>query len=159
MWVRLFADAIRTTHWWPPLNTWLTVCVEQVFKLFLKRRPWVSLSRSESPRKHNKLSKTYCGLSGAFTGHTKMRVPMDHLAILWLIEHTASILNRFVVGMIVMPQTNDCMAGGQIKKGNRVWREAFYDIPRKLRTDMNTRWRIGMYFRVAPQSGGHCVGT
>ena len=27
-----------------------------------------------------------------------MKVPMDHPALLWLIEHTASILNRFVVG-------------------------------------------------------------
>ena len=37
-------------------------------------------------------------LRGAFIGHTKMRVSMDHPAMLWCIKHTASILNRFVVG-------------------------------------------------------------
>ena len=37
-------------------------------------------------------------LRGAFIGHTKMKVPMDHPAMLWLIEHTSSILNRFVLG-------------------------------------------------------------
>ena len=37
-------------------------------------------------------------LRGAFIGYTKMRVPMDTPAMLWLIEHTASTLNRFVVG-------------------------------------------------------------
>ena len=37
-------------------------------------------------------------LRGAFIGHTEMKVPMDHPAMLRLIEHTASILNRFVVG-------------------------------------------------------------
>ena len=37
-------------------------------------------------------------LRSAFIGHTEMRVPMDLPAMLWLIEHTASILNRFVVG-------------------------------------------------------------
>ena len=37
-------------------------------------------------------------LRGAFIGHNKMRVPMDHPAMLWLIEHTASIFKRFVVG-------------------------------------------------------------
>ena len=31
-------------------------------------------------------------------GHTKEKVPMDHPAMLRLIEHTASILNRYVVG-------------------------------------------------------------
>ena len=37
-------------------------------------------------------------LRGAFIGHTEVRVPMDHPPMLWLIESTSSILNRFVVG-------------------------------------------------------------
>ena len=98
-------------------------------------------------------------LRGAFIGHTKTKVPMDHPAMLWLIEHTASIVNRFVVG-------DDGQTAYQRLHGQRATKKAvefgeklFYYTARKLQTKMNMRWRIGMYLGMAPQSGEHFVGT
>ena len=71
-------------------------------------------------------------LRGAFLGHSKMKAPMDHPAMLWLIEHTASILNRFVVG-------DDGRTAYQRLHGRRANKTAvesgeklFYYMPRKL---------------------------
>ena len=84
---------------------------------------------------------------------------MDHPAMLWLIGHTASILNRSVVG-------DDGQTTYQRLHGRRANTRAvefgeklFYYIPRKLRTNMSIRWKIGMCVEVAPQSGDHDVGT
>ena len=58
-------------------------------------------------------------LRGAFIGHTTRKVPMDHHAMLWLIEHNASILNRFVVG-------DDGQTAYQRLHGRRANKKAVY---------------------------------
>ena len=82
---------------------------------------------------------------------------MDHPAMIWFIEHTASILNRVVVGDD--GQTADQRLHGQIRGQSSLARSSFVTSPEAICTKMSMRWRIGMYLGVAPQSGEHYVGT
>jgi hypothetical protein len=88
-----------------------------------------------------------------------MKVPMDHPEMLWLIEHTASILNRLVAGDDGQTAYQRLHGRRANKKAVEIGEKLFDYISRKLRTEMNMRWRIGMYLGVVPQSGEHFVGT
>ena len=37
--------------------------------------------------------------------------------------------------------------------------KVFYHVPKKLRSNMQLRWRIGIYLGVAGHSGKHYIGT
>ena len=68
-------------------------------------------------------------------------------------------MNRYVVG-------NDGLTARQRLHGRsenskaREFREKVFDhVPKKLRSKMQLRWRIGIYLGVAGNSGEHHIGT
>ena len=75
----------------------------------------------------------------------------------WPMEHVGSVMNRYVVG-------NDGLTAYQRLHGRRANSKAvefgekvFDDVPKKLRSKMQLRWRIGIYLGVAGHPGQHIL--
>ena len=86
-----------------------------------------------------------------------MQITMRHPIMQWLMKHAAGVMNQHVVG-------NDGITADQRLHGRRansktveLGEEVFYHVPKKLRSKMQLRWRIGIYLGVAGHSGEHHI--
>ena len=77
----------------------------------------------------------------------------------WLMEHVAIVMNRYVVenyGLTAYQKLHGRRANSQVVEfGEKV----FDHVPKRLRSKMQLRWRIGIYSGVAGHSGEHYIGT
>ena len=87
------------------------------------------------------------------------RVPSTHPVIHWIVEHAASVYNRFVVGED--GQTPYEAMHGQRFRGKlaEFGEQVFYFIPRKLRSKLDLRWRIGTFLGNSQSSNEAFVAT
>ena len=73
------------------------------------------------------------------------RIPCDHPVFFWLVEHAASVCNRYVCTEDgSTPYQN---LHGQRFKGRAVefGEQVFYYVPKRLRSKMSLRWRISTF--------------
>ena len=84
---------------------------------------------------------------------------MVHPIMQWLVEHDASVMNRYVV-------ENNGLTAYQRLHGRRATSRAvefgetvFYHAPKKLWSKMQLRWRSGIDMGVAGHSGERYIGT
>ena len=70
-------------------------------------------------------------LRSALMSRLKVKLPMDHPISKWLIEHTASIMNRFVIGKDGQTAYQRLHGRRAHKKAVEFGERVFYDIPRK----------------------------
>ena len=87
------------------------------------------------------------------------RIPSTHPVLKWLIEHSASVLNRYRVN-------DDGQTPYEALHGKRYnlkivefGEQIFYSVPKRLRAKLSLRWRIGTYLGVANASNEHIVAT
>lgn len=98
-------------------------------------------------------------LKSALESRIGARLPVKHPVMRWLIEHTASLLNRFKV----MPNG---MTPYQALHGKRhdlkiveFGEQVFYSVPKRLRSKLCLRWRLGTYLGQVTSSNEHYVGV
>ena len=92
-------------------------------------------------------------MRAALQGRLKMQIPMRHPIMQWVMENVGSVMNHYVMG-------NDGLTAYQRLHGRRADSKAvefgehvFYHVPKKLRSKMQLRWRIGIYMGVAGHPG------
>mgnify|MGYP003336159420 FL=1 len=98
-------------------------------------------------------------LKAALEARLGKKVPLDHPVTLWLVEHTASIMNcHFVAEHGKTPYE---FVHGKRSKGRTAefGEKVLYHVPKKLRSKMNLRWRTGVFLGTAPSSNEAYVGT
>ena len=97
-------------------------------------------------------------LKAALEARLSSKVPVTHPVFLWLIEHTASILNRYFVAE--HGKTPYEFTHGKRHKGRTAefGEKVLYYVPKKLRSKMNLRWRVGVFLGTAPSSNEAFIG-
>ena len=98
-------------------------------------------------------------LKSALETIIQQKLPVQHATMKWLIEHTASVLTRYVVN-------DDGVTPYQAMHGKRTTlkivefaEQVFYHVPKRLRAKLTQRWRLGTYLGLAPSSNEHYVAT
>ena len=98
-------------------------------------------------------------LKSALETRLQTKLPVKHPVIRWLVEHVASIMNRFMVnpdGVTPYQAMHGKRAALKVVEfGERV----FYYVPKRLRAKLSRRWRLGVYLGMAPSSNEHYVST
>ena len=88
------------------------------------------------------LVRTYkCALESRLS----TRIPCDHPIFYWMVEHAASVYNRYVCTEEgTTPYQN---LHGQRFRGRAVefGEQVFYYVPKRLRSKMSLRWRLGTF--------------
>ena len=86
------------------------------------------------------------------------RLPSDHPTMRWLVEHVADILTKYTIndsGMSPYEELHGRRAQERrVEFGERV----FFSTPRKARSKLDKRWRLGVYLGHAPNSNEQYIG-
>ena len=97
-------------------------------------------------QKFEDLLRTY---KSALETHIKSRIPVQHPLMRWLTEHVASTMNRHLCnddGLTPYETLHgQRFKGKTVEFGERV----FYYVPKKLRSKLNLRWRVGTFIGTA----------
>ena len=93
-------------------------------------------------QKFEDLLRTY---KSALETHLDFKIPIDHPVFRWMTEHVASITNRHVCNPD--GQTPYEAIHGQRFKGKLVefGERCFYYVPKRMRSKLNLRWRVGTF--------------
>ena len=93
-------------------------------------------------QKFEDLLRTY---KSALETHLDSKIPVDHPIMRWMTEHVASVMNRHVCNP--EGETPYQAIHGQRFKGKLVefGEKVFYYVPKKLRSKLNLRWRVGTF--------------
>ena len=88
------------------------------------------------------LVRTY---KSALESHTRIRIPARHPITRWMVEHAASIHNRYVLNED--GSTPYEVLHGQRYRGKvaEFGEQCFYFVPKKLRSKLNLRFRVGTF--------------
>ena len=96
-------------------------------------------------------------LKSALESRMNCRLPADHPVFRWLVEHAVSLINRFKTH-------EDGQTAYQFLHGKRAsdkivefGEQVFFSVPKKLRSKLCRRWRIGTYLGVVSSSNEHYV--
>jgi hypothetical protein len=98
-------------------------------------------------------------LKSALEARLKVRIPASHPVTRWLVEHVATILNRYSVNKD--GQTPYFAFHGRrpsdrlVEFGERV----FYFVPKKIRSKLDHRWRLGIFIGLSSNSNESFVAT
>ena len=98
-------------------------------------------------------------LKSALETRMQAKLPVQHAAMKWLIEHTASIMTRYVVNDEGMTPYQAIHGKRSTLKVVEFGEQVFYHVPKKLRAKLTQRWRLGTYLGLAPSSNEHFVAT
>lgn len=98
-------------------------------------------------------------LKSAFEERIGARLISTHPVLKWLVEHAASLRTRFAVTknrVTAYEHLHGRKANDKIIEfGERV----FYFVPRRLRSKLNLKWKIGIYLGAGHGSNESYVGT
>ena len=149
------ADALKIIHWWPPLNMWLSACVDFFFISFWKIAGG-RISVEWSRREHCAICRRLAAESPGCFHWPYQSERTDGSSGYALIDRTHCIISQSLRCWDNGQTTNPRMHGRRAnKRAVESGEKLFYDIPSKFRTKPNMRWHIGMYLGVRPQSGKH----
>ena len=93
----------------------------------------------------------------ALEARLKVRIPMDHPIMAWMVEHASHLLTKYHVG----PDGRTGFGrlhGKEVREricefGERV----LYYVPKKLRSKMDARWKYGVFVARAMHSDINCI--
>ena len=77
----------------------------------------------------------------------------------WLDEHVASNLNRYSVNPDGRTPYEDHHGQKATHRLVDVWERVFYDVPKRLRSKLDNRWRLGSFLGVTPSSNDDYIST
>ena len=97
-------------------------------------------------------------LKSALESRLDKRLPADHAVFRWLVEHTVSLINRFKVhedGQTAYQALHGQRASEKVVEFGE---QVFFSVPKRLRSKLCRRWRLGTYLGVVNSSNEHYVG-
>ena len=102
------------------------------------------------------MTRTYLS---ALEGRIKFQIPTQHPVMRWLVEHAASMLNRFSTN--TEGQTPYASIHGKNAQERHVefGEKVFYHVPRRARSKLCMKWRLGTYLGCSPSSNEVYVAT
>ena len=77
----------------------------------------------------------------------------------WLVEHVASNLNRYSVNPDGRTPYEDRHGKKAVHRLVEFGERVFYDVPRRLRSKLDNRWRLGTFLGVTSNSNDNYIGT
>ena len=96
-------------------------------------------------------------MHAALQGRLKMQIPMRHKIMQWFMEHIASVMNRCLVGNVGLTADQRLHGRRANSKAVEVGEKVFDHVPKKLRSKMQLRWKIGIYLGVAGHAEEHYI--
>ena len=97
-------------------------------------------------------------LKSALEARLKVRLGNQHPVVRWMVEHVATILNRYSVNKDgatpFFSNHGKRPADRLVEFGERV----FYYVPRKVRAKLDQRWRLGIFIGQSTSSNESYVG-
>ena len=80
------------------------------------------------------------------------RIPMKHPVMRWMVEHAATMLNRFTTNPEGLSPYAAAHGRNASERHIEFCEKIFYFVPKKARTKLCLRWRLGTYLGMAPSS-------
>lgn len=88
-----------------------------------------------------------------------VRVPSAHPVLRWLVEHAATVLNRYRVNENGRTPYEEIHGQRSTQRVVEFGEQIFYSVPKSLRAKLSRRWRIGTYLGLVSASNEHFIGT
>lgn len=114
-----------------------------------------SQSNGRAESSVRRLEDLVCTYKSALETRLSTRIASTHPVFKWLVEHAASVHNRFVCGPD--GRTPYEHSHGQPSRGKlaEFGEQVFYDVPKRVRAKMNLRFRVGTFLGNA-QTSNEC---
>ena len=97
-------------------------------------------------------------LKSAIESRTDSTNPSDHQFMRWLVEHSASLLDR-VKGHGDGNTACQALHGKRCSDNVAEFEEqVFFSVPKKLRSKLCICWRMGTYLGIVTSTNEHCIG-
>ena len=88
----------------------------------------------------------------ALEGRLQAQVKSNSPVVRWMVEHAASMLNRFTTNSEGVTPYAALHGRNSTERHIEFGEKVFYFVPRKARTKLCLRWRLGTYLGVAPSA-------
>ena len=91
-------------------------------------------------------------LKSALEARIKTRIPAEHAIMRWLVEHVATILNRYSVNKEGVTPFFAFHGKRSAEKLVEFGEKVFFYVPRKARAKLDHRWRLGTFVGLSTSS-------
>ena len=98
-------------------------------------------------------------MKSALETRIQQKVPVSLPVMRWLVEHVASVLNRYSVNSEGVTPYQAIHGKRSTLKIVEFGERVLYFVPKRLRAKLTQRWRIGTYLGLAPSSNEHFIST
>ena len=98
-------------------------------------------------------------LKSALEARIKVRIPADHAIMRWLVEHVATILNRYSVNKEGVTPFFAFHGKRSAEKLVEFGERVSYFVPRKARAKLDHRWRLGTFVGLSTSSNESMIAT
>ena len=102
------------------------------------------------------MTRTYLS---ALEGRIRAKIPTQHPVMRWLVEHAASMLNRFSTNPSGQSPYAYLHGRNPNERHIEFGEKVFYHVPRRARSKLCMKWRLGTYLGMAPSSNEVYVAT
>ena len=86
------------------------------------------------------------------------RLPSDHPTMRWLVEHVADILTKYTINDTGMSPYEELHGRKAQERRVEFGERVFFSTPKKGRSKLDKRWRLGVYLGHAPNSNEQYIG-
>lgn len=87
------------------------------------------------------------------------RVPTSHPVTKWLVEHAATVLNRYRVNDSGKTPYEEVHGQRSTQRIVEIGEQVFFNVPKRLRAKLSRRWRLGIYLGLVNASNEHHVAN
>ena len=91
-------------------------------------------------------------IKSAFESRVKTRIASPSPIMAWMIEHVANLLNKYTVNDSGVTPFEDSHGRRAHDRAVEFGERVFYYVPKKLRSKLDLRWRLGVYLGASPCS-------
>ena len=102
------------------------------------------------------MTRTYLS---ALEGRIRWKIPTQHPVMRWLVEHAASMLNRFTTNNDGVSPYAYIHGRNSSERHIEFGEKIFYYVPKRARSKLCMRWRLGIYLGMAQSSNEIFVAT
>ena len=102
------------------------------------------------------MTRTYLS---ALEGRIRWKIPTQHPIMRWLVEHAASMLNRFTTNADGVSPYAYLHGRNSSERHIEFGEKIFYYVPKRARSKLCMRWRLGIYLGMAQNSNEIFVAT
>ena len=88
----------------------------------------------------------------ALESRLKVKIPSGHPVMRWIVEHAASMLNRFTINPDGVSPYAALHGRNSSERHVEFGEQVFYYVPKRARSKLCLRWRLGTYLGMAPNT-------